>query len=104
MCESCVCGGGRRRRRFCPAAAEPCVGVGGLRSWIEASDSKYTATVCHDFGSDIQKFYQNLVKAGSGGLQQVKAGQKQGDLLAVNLEEQADCEIRASVPALCWQW
>lgn len=87
-----------RYMKFCLKAAEPCVGIGGLRSWMEASEAEYSATCCHDFDGDIEKFYCSLSKHGNTGLEKVAAGEKKGDLLSIDFSGQETCELFIAGP------
>eukprot|EP00435_Cladocopium_sp_Y103_P041339 s2160_g11.t1 len=77
----------------CPAIAEPCVGIGGLRTWIQSSGVPYHATVCSDFDSDIGHFYESLKKNGEEGLEKIQCGPKKGDVMDMSSESLESCEI-----------
>ena len=87
-----------RYMNFCPKAAEPCVGIGGLRTWMEASEAEYSATCCHDFDGDIEKFYCSLTKDGNNGLEKIEAGEKKGDLLTIDFTKEETCELFIAGP------
>lgn len=82
----------------CPSMAEPCVGVGGLRTWVQASGIPYQATACIDFDKDIALFYDSLKEKGEGGLDTVESGPVEGDMLSKPLDSLQPCEVFVAGP------
>ena len=80
----------------CPTAAEPCVGLGGLRAWAEASGVPYKAHECYDL--ELQDFYGSLQARGARGLEKVHTGPEEGDVQRLHFSKLMDCEILLSGP------
>ena len=81
-----------------PRVAEPCVGIGGMRSWAEACGLSYNSCVAHDFDSEIDEFYTSLKGEGSKGLEGVYCGPTHGDITQVPLSSLPNCEALVSGP------
>ena len=81
-----------------PRVAEPCVGIGGMRSWAEACGLSYVSCVAHDFDSEIDEFYTSLKGEGSKGLEGVYCGPTHGDITQVPLSSLPNCEALVSGP------
>ena len=81
-----------------PLVAEPCCGIGGLRTWAAASGVPYHACFAHDFDSEIEEFYVSLQKSGVEGLGGVACGPVLGDISLVSSEDLPQCEALVSGP------
>lgn len=79
-------------------ACEPCCGVGGLRTWLEASGIDYTSECAYDFDNDIASFYRSLKADGSKGLDRVWCGPQLGDIEKVCEPMLPQCELLLSGP------
>ena len=79
-------------------AAEPCCGIGGLRTWVEASGMPYESACAYDFDNDIEEFYLSLQKSGAPGLEAVFCGPEKGDVTKVEDDSLPDVELFLSGP------
>ena len=79
-------------------AAEPCCGIGGLRTWTEASGVQYQSVCAYDFDADIEDFYNSLGQSGALGLEAVFCGPEKGDVTKVADDSLPDVELFLSGP------
>ena len=88
-----------RYLQVCPKIAEPCVGIGAFRTWLNSCGIKYEATeCCVDFDKDIEAFYRSLAAAGDSGLSKVQCGPNKGDIMNMSLESLESCELFVAGP------
>ena len=78
--------------------AEPCCGIGGLRSWAIASGVPYNAFCACDFDESIDDFYGSLKKKGEPGLEDMACGEERGDVSHVDVHQLPACELLLSGP------